>query len=445
MNNSNLIIIGSGPGGYRAAEHAAKHGLSVTIFEANEAGGTCLNCGCIPTKTFCRNAEIMQNLHEGDAFGLQDVSYNFDFNQVLARKQSVVEALRSGVEGLLAMPGITLVRGKAEFKDAKTVVANGEEYTADNIIIATGSRAKLLPIEGIDLPHVVTSTELLNIPSVPKRLCIVGAGVIGMEFASIFNSFGSQVTVVEFLKECLPAIDSDIAKRLRQSIGKRGVTFHMQAAVKRITCEGVYFERKGKEEMVEADVVLIATGRAANTEGIGLEQAGVEFDRVGIKTDDNMQTNIPHIYAIGDVNARCMLAHAATFQGLRAVNHILGKSDNIRLDIMPSAIFTLPEAAGVGLTEEQCKEQGLAYVCKKSFHRANGKALAMHEGDGMLKLLAGEDGKIIGCYAYGAHAADLVQEASALMCKNTTVKEMSEMVHIHPTLSEVLHSASEQF
>ncbi len=445
MNNSNLIIIGSGPGGYRAAEHAAKHGLSVTIFEANEAGGTCLNCGCIPTKTFCRNAEIMQNLHEGDAFGLQDVSYNFDFNQVLARKQSVVEALRSGVEGLLAMPGITLVRGKAEFKDAKTVVANGEEYTADNIIIATGSRAKLLPIEGIDLPHVVTSTELLNIPSVPKRLCIVGAGVIGMEFASIFNSFGSQVTVVEFLKECLPAIDSDIAKRLRQSIGKRGVTFHMQAAVKRITSEGVYFERKGKEEMVEADVVLIATGRAANTEGIGLEQAGVEFDRVGIKTDDNMQTNIPHIYAIGDVNARCMLAHAATFQGLRAVNHILGKSDNIRLDIMPSAIFTLPEAAGVGLTEEQCKEQGLAYVCKKSFHRANGKALAMHEGDGMLKLLAGEDGKIIGCYAYGAHAADLVQEASALMCKNTTVKEMSEMVHIHPTLSEVLHSASEQF
>ena len=445
MNNSNLIIIGSGPGGYRAAEHAAKHGLSVTIFEANEAGGTCLNCGCIPTKTFCRNAEIMQNLHEGDAFGLQDVSYNFDFNQVLARKQSVVEALRSGVEGLLAMPGITLVRGKAEFKDAKTVVANGEEYTADNIIIATGSRAKLLPIEGIDLPHVVTSTELLNIPSVPKRLCIVGAGVIGMEFASIFNSFGSQVTVVEFLKECLPAIDSDIAKRLRQSIGKRGVTFHMQAAVKRITCEGVYFERKGKEEMVEADVVLIATGRAANTEGIGLEQAGVEFDRVGIKTDDNMQTNIPHIYAIGDVNARCMLAHAATFQGLRAVNHILGKSDNIRLDIMPSAIFTLPEAAGVGLTEEQCKEQGLAYVCKKSFHRANGKALAMHEGDGMLKLLAGEDGKIIGCYAYGAHAADLVQEASALMCKNTTVKEMSEMVHIHPTLSEVLHCASEQF
>ena len=292
MTTTDLIIIGAGPGGYRSAEHAAQHGLTVTVFEDKYAGGTCLNCGCIPTKAFCRNAEIIDNLREGEEYGLENLAYNVDFQKIAERKQRVVEALRNGVETLMKMPGITYIQGHAEFKDAKTVMCNGEEYTAKNIIIATGSSAKLIPIPGIDQDNVVTSTELLDVKQVPERLCIVGAGVIGMEFASAFSSFGSQVTVVEFLKECLPTLDSDIAKRLRQQISKRGVEFFMQAGVKAINGNTVTFERKGKEQTVEADLILIATGRQPNVDGLGLEQAGIEYSkRTGIATDENYQTN----------------------------------------------------------------------------------------------------------------------------------------------------------
>jgi dihydrolipoamide dehydrogenase len=240
-------------------------------------------------------------------------------------------------------------------------------------------------------------------------------------------------------------LDSDIAKRLRQTISKRGVNFFMQSGVKRINGNTVFFERKGKEEQVEADMILIATGRGANVDGLGLENVGVTFSAKGIDVDDHMQTNIPGIYAIGDVNAKMMLAHAATFQGFRAVNHILGYEDQINLDIMPSAIFTKPEAASVGLSEDQCKEKGLSFICKKGFYRANGKALAMDDTDGMLKLMAAEDGKILGCHVFGAHAADIVQEVSVLMCKGATVQELAQMVHIHPTLGEILQDTALSF
>lgn len=433
-----LIIIGSGPGGYRTAAYAARKGLHVTIFEDKEAGGTCLNCGCIPTKTLCHEAEIADILKDK---GIDAV----DFSAIMTRKNSVIEQLRSGVETVLQGENISFVRAHAAFKDANTVVADGQEYKADRIIIATGSHAKMLPIEGIDQPHVMTSTELLNITEVPKRLCIVGAGVIGMEMASVFNSLGSEVTVVEFLKECLPMVDSDIAKRLRQTIAKRGVNFFMQSGVKRIDGNTVFFERKGKEEQVEADIILIATGRGANVDNLGLENTGVNFSPRGIEVDENMQTNIPHIYAIGDVNARMMLAHAATFQGMKAVNHMLGIGDEINLDIMPAAIFTKPEAACVGLSEDQCKEKGISFLCKKGFYRANGKALAMDETDGLLKLMTDENGLILGCHVFGAHAADIVQEVSVLMCKHTNVHELAKMVHIHPTLSEILSDTAMMF
>lgn len=433
-----LIIIGSGPGGYRTAAYAARKGLHVTIFEDKEAGGTCLNCGCIPTKTLCHEAEIVDILKDKgiDAF---------DFSAIMTRKNAVIEQLRSGVETVLQGENISFVRAHAAFKDANTVVANGQEYKSDRIIIATGSHAKMLPIEGIDQPNVMTSTELLNITEVPKRLCIVGAGVIGMEMASVFNSLGSEVTVVEFLKECLPMVDSDIAKRLRQTIAKRGVNFFMQSGVKRIDGNTVFFERKGKEEQVEADIILIATGRGANVDNLGLENTGVNFSPRGIEVDENMQTNIPSIYAIGDVNARMMLAHAATFQGMKAVNHMLGIGDEINLDMMPAAIFTKPEAACVGLSEDQCKEKGISFLCKKGFYRANGKALAMDETDGLLKLMTDENGLILGCHVFGAHAADIVQEVSVLMCKRTSVKELAQMVHIHPTLSEILSDTAMMF
>ena len=414
MNKTDLIIIGAGPGGYRAAEYAAKQGLKVVIFEGSEVGGTCLNVGCIPTKTYVHSTT---------------------FEEARERMAAVVSQLRQGVEGILLHPNITLVREKGVFTDAHTV----GDYTADNIIIATGSETKWLPIKGKDDPRVVDSTGLLSLENQPKRLAIIGAGVIGMEFASVFNQFGSEVTVIEFLKECLPALDSDIAKRLRKYLEKRGVTFKMKTAVENIAD-------------IDADVVLMATGRKPRVQ-TDFANVGIEYDeRKGVTVDENFKTTVNGIYAIGDVNGKQMLAHAAEMQAIHAVNHILGKKDNIRFDVMPAAIFTTPEAACVGPTEDQLKEQGIAYECKKAFWRANGKALAMGETEGMLKLFVsspsqGGDGGvsfILGCHAYGAHSADIIQEVSVLMCKNTTIKELRDMVHIHPTLGEILLAAAEQ-
>lgn len=454
---TDLIIIGAGPGGYRAAEYAAKNGLQVVIAEAAEVGGTCLNCGCIPTKTLCHHAELIDSLRQTESNGLKNLQFEVDFPAIAARKQQVVNQLRTGVETLLSQPGITLVRGKAQFKDDHTVIIGEEEYTAENIIIATGSEAALPPFL-TSLPSggsgVGFSTELLNIDHIPERLCIVGAGVIGMEFASAFSSFGSQVTVIEYLKECLPPMDGDLAKRLRKTLEKRGVEFYMQSAVKQIDGHTVIFERKGKEQTIEADTILIATGRRPRTEGLNLAAAGIECTPKGaIPVDENFRVIRQHLppfggtegglYAIGDVNGLQMLAHAATFQGFRAVNNILGKGDDIDFTAMPAAVFTNPEVAGVGPTEEQLKASSDGnYICKKAYYRANGKALAMDATDGLLKLLAHADGRIAACHAMGAHAADIVQEATALIHCRATLSDLAETIHIHPTLAEILHDAA---
>ena len=429
-----ILIIGAGPGGYRAAEYAAKQGLKVVIIEAGEVGGTCLNVGCIPTKTYVHSTS---------------------FAEARERMDTVIPQLRSGVEGILSHPNITLLRGRASFVSPCLVccdaIATNEPIAAKNIIIATGSETKWLPLKGLDDSRVVDSTGLLQLDTLPKRLAIIGAGIIGMEFASVFNRFGSEVTVIEYLKECLPALDSDIAKRLRKTLEKRGITFKMKTAVENIAD-------------IDADVVLMATGRKPRTEGLNLEAAGITLAPNGaIPVDENFcvtslsaasSGSVPAastagIYAIGDVNGRQMLAHAAEMQAVRAVNHIMGKKDGIRFDIMPAAIFTEPEAACVGPTEDQLKNATVpdaspaGYTCHKAFWRANGKALAMNETEGMLKLFSGDDGRILGCHAYGAHSADIVQEVSALMCKHTTIDELRDMVHIHPTLGEILRGAVE--
>ncbi len=448
MTTYDLIIIGAGPGGYRAAELAAKGGLKTAIFEADKVGGTCLNVGCIPTKSFARHAEIVQTLKDAEVFGLNDLSYHLDFSQVVHRKEQVVEALRGGIETLLSHPAVTLVKERVRFVDAHTVEdAQGERYSAPSIIIATGSENKVLP----GMSHYITHEQLLAADRLPQSLCIIGAGVIGMEFASIFSSFGVKVTVVEFLKECLPALDSDIAKRLRKVLEKRGVSFHMQCAVKDIrdgALKEVLFEnKKGTVESVEAEQVLMAVGRKPRVAD-DFKAAGFDYDeRSGIKVDSNYQTTVPGIYAIGDVNGLQMLAHAAEWQAKQVVEHLLAERSELKAEsvpVVPAAIFTHPEAACVGLSEDQCKAQGIDYQCRKAFHRANGKALTMNETEGMLKLLSDADGRIIGCHAFGAHAADMVQEVSVLMCRNTTVAQLSQMVHIHPTLNEIVLAAAEQ-
>lgn len=436
---SDIIIIGSGPGGYRTAAYAAAKGKTVTIFEEGHLGGTCLNVGCIPTKTFARTAEAAGEMRNAAQLGLRAVEPEFSFADIVARKDAIVDQLRQAVASVLSAPGITLVNAKATFVDDHTVEADGQRYSADNIIIATGSSHKTLRLEALDESMLLTSDTLLSLTDFPRRLVIVGAGVIGMEFASIFRQLGAEVTVVEFLKECIPALDADVAKRLRKVLEKQGVEFYMQSAVKKIAEGCVTFERKGKEQSVEADKVLMAVGRKPNVEGYGLENTSIKYDNRGIAVDDNMLTNVSSVYAIGDVNARMMLAHAATMQGLHVVNHILGVADDIRLDIMPAAIFTNPEAASVGMTEDQLKADGIEVEVRKKNYRTNGRALAMAETEGMIKLIAeANSGEILSCHAYGAHSADIVQEISALMCKHTSLKQLHEMIHIHPTINEML-------
>jgi dihydrolipoamide dehydrogenase len=452
-----IIIIGAGPGGYETALLAAKRGVEVVLIEAGHVGGTCLNEGCIPTKAFCKNAEVLDGLREAEAFGVTGLSYGFDFKAVAERKNAVVEQLRGGVEGLLGHKLITLVRGKASFKDSHTVTVDDQDYVGDYIIIATGSVSASLPIPGADLPGILTSREILDLEEVPQRLCVIGGGVIGLEFASVFRSFGSEVTVLEYFKEILPRFDSDLSKRLKQSLGKRGIEINTQAQVTAIEeTDGVYkvsFTRKGKEETVEADKVLMAVGRKANVGSLNLADVGIEFTPRGIVVDEKtMQTNIPHIYAVGDINGKMMLAHAATFQGIVALDHIMGIENGIDLSVIPAAVFTSPEAASVGMTEEDCKEAGIPIKALKSFFRANGKAVTMGETDGFCKVIVAaepkegadspyEPGRILGCHLYGPHASDIVQEACALITRKATLREFEDIIHTHPTLTEVLQSA----
>jgi len=426
-----LLIIGGGPGGYETAVEAAKRGLEVTLISEGPLGGTCLNEGCIPTKTFCHYAELIeQNIKAG-------LDCKPSFAAAAERKQAVVEQLRSGIDILLK--NVQVVQGRAEFKDSRTVICNGQEYTADKIIIATGSVSASLPIPGVE--SCLTSKEILDLTEVPESLCVIGGGVIGLEFASIFRSFGSEVTVLEFCPNILPRFDVDLAKRLKQSLSKRGINIELQAQVTRIDGNAVTYIKKEKEFTVQADKVLMAVGRRPNTEGLNLEAVGVDYTRKGITVNDRFETSVPGIYAIGDVTGGIMLAHAATYQGLHALNGICGQDDSIRFDLIPAAVFTMPEVATVGLTEEQCKEQELQVRCLKSFYRANGKAVSMDETDGYCKLIVSESGAILGAHLMGAHASDLIHEIATAMNLGATLNQLQSVIHAHPTLSEVLQSS----
>lgn len=457
-----LLIIGAGPGGYETAVAASKHGLDVTIVSDGPVGGTCLNEGCIPTKSLCRNAEVLDTLAESSVFGIDNLSYSFDFKKVIARKNEVVARLKSGVEFLLESKNITLLYGKAVFKDAHTVAVTSPEgketaLKADKIIIATGSYSASLPIPGAELEGVISSKEILEMEEVPQRLCVIGAGVIGLEFASIFKSFGSEVNVIEYCKDILPRFDVDLAKRLKHTLSNRGISIETSAQVMRIdkTDEGleVTYKKKDKEIKVIADKVLMAVGRRPNVLSVRPDVAGLEFTPKGIVVDGNMRTNVPDVYAIGDVAGGMMLAHVATFQGFKALADILGESREIDFSVVPAAVFTNPEVGVVGMTEEECKEKGLQIKCLKSFFRANGKALSMNAPEGYCKLIVyiGEDdndlqhGRILGCHIMGAHASDIIQEIAVLMNTKATISDFQNIIHAHPTLTEVVQEASFSF
>lgn len=445
--HSDLIIIGAGPGGYETALEAAVKGMSVTLVNGGRLGGTCLNEGCIPTKCMVKDAKVVTTMREAADFACDNVKFDVDFNKVTARKAAVVDQLRSGVEALLTKAKVNVVNGMASFKNNTTVTVGDEEFDADNIIVATGSHSRSLPIPGADKEWVLDSTKALALEFVPAELIVIGGGVIGMEFASIFSSFGSKVTVIEYMKQILPPFDSDIAKRLKQTLSKRGIEIITGAAVTKIeeTYDyrvAVTYEAKGKEQTVTATNVLMSVGRGPNVDGLNLDAAGVEWSPRGIVVDENFRTNVPNIYAVGDVNARMMLAHVASAQGKRALNHILGKTDDIDFGVVPSAVFTDPECGMAGMTEEQCKAKGIEVEIGKSFYRSNGKALAMGETDGICKLIFDKaDGRLIGAHIMGAEAALLAQQCADLIALRRTRDDIKQLIFGHPTLSEIILGA----
>lgn len=432
---TDLIIIGAGPGGYETAVEAVRAGKSVTLVERDMPGGTCLNRGCIPTKALLRSAEIASMVAGASAFGVNVGSVTLDYATAVSRKDEVVAQLREGVAQLLR--GVNMVAGEAVFTGRNAVAVGDTIYQADNIIIATGAAPARLDVPGADL--TMTSDDILAMTTLPGRIVVIGGGVIGVELACIMNAFGVEVTVIEYCKEILPAFDRDIAKRLRQSLTRRGIKIVTSAAVTEIAPGyTVSYDSKGSSKSVEADAVLMAVGRRP-VYPAGLAEVGVEATPKGVVTDERFRTTAAGIYAIGDVNGRCQLAHAAVAQGRVALADILGMEPEVRIDVIPSAVFSLPEVAMVGMTEEALS--GTEYAVVKSFFRANGKAVAMGEPDGLVKVIYDPASQhILGAHILGPHASDLVQEVAVAMTAGATVAELKNTVHGHPTLGEAIAS-----
>lgn len=424
VNDYDIIIIGAGPGGYETAAGAAARGLKTLLVERDALGGTCLNRGCIPTKCLCAGAEKLVEIKHAADFGIKATVEDCDYAAAVNRAATVIAELRQGVESLLA--NVEVVHGEASLIDGPAVSVNEKVYTAAKIVIATGSRPAPLRCPGAEF--AIDSDTFLQLKELPRRIAIVGGGVIGLEFASIAAAYGSEVTVLEYCSEILPNFDADTAKRLRSLLGRRGIDIVTSAEVVEVKDDStVLYRRKGKEKAVEADLVVSAVGRRPCVPA-GCQEIGIELDKRGfIVTDDTMQTAAEGVYAIGDVNGRCLLAHAATAQG----KVILGAKP--RLDVMPAVVFTIPECASVGTSNEDCKSVKIPYG-------ACGKALASGQTDGFLKLdYMPDSGKVMACHAVGAHASDLIAIASTAICAGMTLDDLREhIIFAHPTLSELL-------
>jgi len=447
-----LIIIGGGPGGYVAAIRAAQLGAKVLIVEKDQLGGTCLNRGCIPTKAFYKNAQILDTLNKSNEFGIEIKWCSLNMAKVQERKDEIVKKLRGGIGQLLKAFGIEIIRGKGSLLDHTTVSVQGEPgnselIKAPRIIIATGSVPAELPIPGLNLPGVMTSNEALNLGRIPKDMVIIGGGVIGIEFAGIYHAFGAQVTVLEYLPRILPGMDEEIAKRVYMTLKRKGIRIETGINVKEVCRQDstlmVCAEGKKGAMEVTAESVLVAAGRSINVQGLNLEELGIEYDRTGIKVDERFSTNVPGVYAIGDVIGGQMLAHVASDEGKAAVESMMGLEGHINYSAVPSCVFTFPEVAAVGLTEEGAKSRGLPYLTGKFLFGANGKALTMGEGEGIVKVIAAkDDGRILGVHIFGPHASDLIHEASLAVENKLTVAQITKTVHAHPTLAEAFLEAA---
>ncbi len=435
-----LVIIGAGPGGFDTAIFAKEHGLDVTLIEKHKVGGTCLNYGCIPTKALYHNALTIKNMKELDVFGVKVEDYSVDYDVIKERKEAIVSNQVGNIKLSLKKLGVELIEGEASIISNNEVMVNDEIIKTKNIIIATGSVAKRIPFEGSELEIIHDSTDILSLESFPKKMVIVGAGVIGTEMASIFNHFDCEITLVEYENEILPPLDKDIKKRARNLFKRQGIKIYTKSSFKSvIKRDGVYYatiENKGKIVEVETDYVLLSTGRAPSFGNLDLDSLGVEYSKNGIKVNSNFQTSIPNVYAIGDVTGILMLAHKATYDGYKAVSHILNEDMAINFNQVPSVVFSFPEIATVGVTEQELF--GKEYRTNKYLFKTNAKAECSNETAGFIKMIVDEFDILVGCHIIGAHASDLIHEVTTIMYKNISIKEYKNIIHAHPTISEVV-------
>lgn len=446
-----LIVIGGGPGGYVAAIRAAQLGAKVVLIEQEKIGGTCLNKGCIPTKALYRNAQMLNYLKGMKEFGITLEGYSFDLDTAQTRKQEIVDRLQTGISHLLKSFGVQVIKGKGSLISNSIVEVtdtdgNKDRITTKNILLATGSQPSKIPVPGLDLPGVIFSDEALELDYIPKEMVIIGGGVVGIEFAGIYQAFGTQVTIVELLPRILPTVDEEIVRRLTPLLKKKGIKIETGVKVQEIAQEadGLKILAEGKQgpRQYFGDLVLVSAGRKANIENLNLSDLGITYDQGGIKVDSQYATSVPGIYAIGDVIGGQMLAHVASEQGKTFAENIFGSGAQVNYDAVPSCVFSFPQVAAAGLTEEEAKTRGISYTVSKFMFAANGKALTMGETDGLVKVIAEEHSKkIIGVHILGPQASDLIHEGVLAIHNGLNAEEIGNAIHAHPTLAESFHEA----
>ena len=441
-----LVIIGGGPAGYVAAERAGAKGLKVVLFEKRELGGVCLNEGCIPTKTLLYSAKIYDSAIHGDKYGVFAKDATFDFGKIVDRKTRVVRRLVAGVGAKMKAHGVQVVKGEAMIEGRSSegikISCNGEQFLAANLLICTGSEAFVPPIPGLKEAGdiILTNREILALKEQPESLVIIGGGVIGMEFASFYNSLGTKVTVVEMLPEILNGLDKELSAMLRGIYAKKGVEFNLSCKVTKIDGNVVtYVDAENNEHTVSGDKILVSVGRRAVTTGFGLENLGVELNRGGIKVDNKMRTNVPGVYAAGDVTGFSLLAHTASREGEVVVNNLTGREDSMRYGAIPGVVYTNPEISGVGLTEESAKQKGIAYKVASLPMAYAGRFVAENEGgNGVCKVLVGQKyGEVLGVHMLGNPSSEMIYGACMAIEAEMTIKGLEEVVFPHPTVSEI--------
>lgn len=453
-NHYELIVVGAGPGGYVAAIKAAKLGIRTAVVEEREVGGTCLNRGCIPAKAMIHAATLYEEMKDVEQFGIMAENVRFDYEKIIDYKQGVITQLVGGVEQLFKGNGVDMIRGRGVLhagKEVHVTAADGSVtvYTADNIILAAGSKPVVLNIPGMKLPGVISSDELFKLRERPDSIAIIGGGVIGVEFANAFSYFGTKVTIIEGMDRILPNMDREISQNLKMIMKKRGVDIYTNAMVKGLEEDGeltaVHFVQKDEEKSVSAQYVLCSVGRGPNTKGLFAEDATPDMERGRILVDEHFQSSIPGVYAIGDCVIGMQLAHTASAQGIVTVEHLAGKEGSIDLDVVPACVYTNPEIASVGITEDEAKTTGLDVIVGKYIMGGNGKSLITREDRGFIKVVArADDHRLVGAQMMCARATDMISEMAVAIANNMTAEQMAKAIRPHPTYNEGVGEAIEE-